>query len=270
MQLGGGRYALGALLGHGGSARVYEAIDTTSGVTRAIKLLHTRERHRDYYRRRFLQEARVMWHLNHPHILRVHDFCADDDLDYIVMDLAEGGNMLQKLRQGALDRTTACRAGLQLLSALGVAHRAKVIHRDIKPSNLLLDASGHLLLADFGIARLTGPGHHNLTRTGATLGSFSFAAPEQRLDPQAVSPAADIYAVATTLYYLLSGANPTDLFTAAPDSPRWRRVSRPLRPVLQRATAYDPLRRQQSASAMCAELTAAVEALATRERSGLR
>jgi len=264
MHLGGGRYALGALLGQGGSAQVYEAIDTQSGETRAVKLLRIREQHRDYYRTRFVQEARAMWRLQHPHIVRVHDFFTSEDMDYLVMDFAEGGDLLQKLKRGELDRTGACLAGLQLLSALSAAHHAGVVHRDVKPSNLLLNADGALLLTDFGIARLTGQDHHDLTRTGATLGSFSFAAPEQRLRPQDVEPTADIYAAATTLYYLLSGANPTDLFTAEPSSPRWRRVSRPLRPVLQRATAYEPAGRYQDADSMRADLSAAVAALAAR------
>jgi serine/threonine-protein kinase len=122
----------------------------------------------------------------------------------------------------------------------------------VKPANVLLRADGTAVLCDFGIARredLAGE-----TRTGMALGSVAFMAPEQRIDARRVAPAADLYAAACTLFSLVTGETPIDLYLAPDHSPRWEGVPAPLRPVLRRGTRVEIAERFHDAGEMRAAL----------------
>jgi len=261
--LGEGRYVLKQTLGVGASAMVYRAEDTELGVQRAVKVLHAVTEVPEVYRNRLRAEARAMARLDHRHILRVHDIGQEDEKYYVVMDLAEGGNLAALVeRWGPMAETRALGYGLQVLSALAAAHAQGIVHRDVKPHNILLDGRGLALLADFGVALLSEDDALRSTRTGVALGTLAFMAPEQRLDARSVGPAADLYAVAATLYYLITGDNPVDLFAADPESVRWGGVSGRVRQILLRATRYKPDERYPDAATMAEDIASALQTTA--------
>ena len=249
MELAGGRYKLEKVIGQGGFATVWRGYDSALGVHRAVKLLHPNLSSRTQFRERLRAEARTMARLAHPNVLTVHDIGEQDGQDWFVMDLVEGGSLGDwQQRGGPLPPGLAVGCAIQVLSALSAAHASGVVHRDVKPQNILLDADGRCRLADFGIALLESEEMLRNTKTGATMGSLSYMAPEQRLSARSVGPSADLYAVGSTLYSLLTNANAIDLFTAAAGSARWGDVPECLRPILQRVTKHDPGARYQSAA----------------------
>ncbi|MCO4743690.1 MAG: serine/threonine protein kinase [Proteobacteria bacterium] len=261
--LSSGRYALLDLIGEGASAAVYRAKDTSLDLPRAVKVLRPTETRGDDQRRRLRAEARALSELSHPNILRMFDFGAEGTYDYVVMQLAEGGSLSEVIKtQGPMEASLAVDYTLQVLGALAHAHSRGIVHRDVKPQNILLDGEGKALLADFGIALVVDDDTRS-TRTGVAMGTMAFMAPEQRLDARSVGPSADLYAVATTLYNLLTDDNPVDLFAAAEDSPRWRGIDPRIVAVIQHAVRYDPATRYQDADTMYTELLKAREDLTT-------
>ncbi|MBK9366712.1 MAG: protein kinase [Deltaproteobacteria bacterium] len=254
-----GRYRLGRALGEGGMAKVFWAWDELLRVERAVKVLQPEAAESPLLRTRLLAEATAMARLNHPNVLRVMDLNADHSPPFVVMELAAGGSLADRLeRGGPLPLGEATHLIAQVALALQAAHEAGIIHRDVKPQNILIGAGGVALLADFGIALLSGDGDLRTTRTNVAMGSMCFMAPEQRLDARAVGPAADVYAAACALYNLITDENPIDLFTAAERSPRWLPVPVALRDVLRQATAYDPEARPMSARQLSEQLLAAL------------
>ncbi len=251
--LSNGRYKLESQLGVGGAASVYRAYDTTLEVPRAIKILHGGH---STLRKRMEAEAKAMARLNHNNVLRVYDIGTDQDVDFIVMDLAEAGTLGDLVDSGGpLSESEALKYAVQVLAALAAAHEAGIVHRDVKPQNVLIDRDGTALLADFGIALVTGDVSRG-TRTGVAMGSLAYMPPEQRLDARSVGATADIYAVGATIYLLLPGRNPVDLFTAKPDSKRWAGLSEPVRDVIRRATAMNPTDRYADAGHMAGDILA--------------
>ncbi|MCB9680317.1 MAG: protein kinase [Alphaproteobacteria bacterium] len=251
--LGDGRYQLVEMIGEGGMAHVWRARDTRLRVDRAIKLIRGEGRALTVRGRRLESEARTMAALSHPHVVRLHDIGDIGSSKYIVMDYVPGGTLEDLLRtQGPLPPRMAVLWTLEVLAALQAAHQLGVIHRDVKPSNVLLDEHRHALLGDFGIALLGNEERH--TRTGITMGSVAYMAPEQRLDAKAVGPTADVYAAGSTLYHLVTDGTPVDLFTADASSPRWLDVPEALRPILVRATRLAPAERYPTAEAMAVAL----------------
>lgn len=190
-----------------------------------------------------------MARLAHPNVLAVHDVGEGEGYDWVVMDLAEGGSLAQRIEAGPVDRALAVRWIVEVLRALQAAHAAGIVHRDVKPQNILLDRYGHAQLADFGIA-LMGEEMLRTTRTGMALGSLAYMAPEQRIDARKVTQEADIYAVGATLHHLLTGASPMDLFMAGEHSERLAAVPDDLRGVVVAATRYEPSRRYATAEGM--------------------
>lgn len=256
----GGRYVVGALLGRGGAAGVYRVRDTVIGVERALKvMIAPDDASREVLRRRLHDEARAMARLAHPNVLAVHDVGEGEGFSYVVMDLADGGSLAQRVDDGVVDVPQALAWIHEVLQALGAAHAAGIVHRDVKPQNILLDRYGHAQLADFGIAMI-GDDLARSTRTGMAMGSLAYMAPEQRIDARRVTPEADIYAVGATLYHLLTGQSPMDLFMAGEHSERFAAVPPGLREAIFTATRYEPSRRFPSADGMARALSAAVAA----------
>jgi serine/threonine-protein kinase len=253
--LSDGRYEL---LGTGGMARVFRARDHELHVDRAIKIIRSEGKTSKTRERRLKIEARAMARVRHPSILTIYDVGETENGPYVVMDLAPGGALDEKLNDtGPLPPKQALTWMIQILEGLDAAHAEGVVHRDVKPSNLLLDESGNALLADFGIAMLADDLDRH-TRTGITMGSVSYMAPEQRLDARAVDATADIYAAGCTLYNLLTMATPVDLFTAPESSPRWEDVAAPVRPILYKATRLEPSARFRTAGDFAAALKLAL------------
>ncbi len=162
---------------------------------------------------RFYAEMRVLADLRHPHVVLAYDagrLPAPSPtlpaLHYLVMELVPGGDLEHYVyNHGPVPIPRACEWVRQAASGLQEAHDRHLIHRDLKPSNLLLTQDDQVKLVDFGLARQF---YSNRTDPRALLGSIEFMAPEQSIDPSAVSGAADIYALGATLFWLLTGETP--------------------------------------------------------------
>ncbi len=249
-----GRYRLIEVIGSGGMATVYRAFDTRLQVARAIKVLLPALANRERLRQRFEAEARTMALLEHRNIVRVYDVGSEGSRVYIVMELVEGGSLVDRLEErGPLPPRQALDVCLHVLAGLAVSHSRNIVHRDIKPHNVLLTSDGEVRVTDFGIARLA-ESSDNLTKTGAIMGTWGFMAPEQRADSKGVDVRADIYSVAATLYSCVTNETPMDLFAAELDSSMLARVPEPLAEVIRKATRYDREERYPDTAAMSADL----------------
>ncbi|NID12372.1 serine/threonine-protein kinase [Fibrivirga algicola] len=161
---------------------------------------------------RFERESQIMTQINHPNVVRVREVQLGASMPYVVMDFVEGGDLRGLLRQlGHLDIPTTIRLGLQLTEAFRAMHPLHVIHRDVKPENVLyrrlVSGELHFLLTDFGIAKLRAD-DSTRTRTGQSLMTYEYAAPEQFDNPRHVDEAADYYALGAVLYECITGHVP--------------------------------------------------------------
>src|SRR5437870_9157286 len=146
-----GNYHLIHLLGKGGFAEVYLGEHIYLKTAAAIKVLHTQVIGEDM--EGFLNEARTIAHLVHPHIVRVTDFGIEAEIPFLVMDYAPNGTLRQRHPKGTqLPLETVTHYAKQVAAALQHAHDKKLVHRDVKPENMLLSANDDILLSDFGIA----------------------------------------------------------------------------------------------------------------------
>lgn len=255
--LGGSRYRLTGVLGQGGMSTVYRALDTESGTERAIKMLSPGRKAHTSLVRRFEREAKALELLRHPNIVQVHDVGSSGPDLFIVMDMARGGSLHERIkRHGPLAPRQAVRVILAVLDGLGHAHDKHVVHRDIKPANVLLSAEGRPQLTDFGIARVAGQ-DQTLTRTGMVMGTLAFMAPEQRDDAKRADDRADIYAVGATLYALVTGREPFDLYSTELHGVLFQDVPAGLQAPIKQACRYRPQDRYDT----CAEMAEALQAV---------
>ena len=204
---GGGRYQLLGELARGGMGVVYKVRDSVLGRVVALKAVRSGDQLRPEDVLRFHREAEVVARLDHPHIIRLHEFGEEQGRPYFTMPLAEGGSLAGRLAEFSRPRAAVALAE-KVARAVGFAHAAGILHRDLKPSNVLLDSAGEPLVADFGLAKFVGR-PTDLTHTGAVMGTPAYMAPEQaagRLDE--VGPAADVWALGAILYELLTGRPP--------------------------------------------------------------
>jgi tRNA A-37 threonylcarbamoyl transferase component Bud32 len=157
--------------------------------------------------RRFVREARTVARLSgHPNVVTVHTAGRTEMGEpYLVTDYLDGGSLADVVaRRGPLDEATVRRVGVALADALGAAHDLGIVHRDVKPGNVLVDHAGHVKLADFGIARLADA---TTTLTSAVALTPEYAAPEV-LGDEPEGPWTDVYGLAATLVFALTGAAP--------------------------------------------------------------
>jgi serine/threonine-protein kinase len=201
------RYELGALIGRGGMAEVYEAQDRRLQRPVAVKILPVGVAD-PQARARFEREARVAAGFHHPNAVTVFDVGDDGTSPYIVMELIDGRSVAQVLaEQGRFARDPAVAIIDQVLAALAAAHAEGFVHRDVKPSNILLAADGTVKLADFGIAKAVLDATEGITRTGEMMGTPKYLSPEQ-VSGQAATPRSDLYSVGVVLYEMLAGVAP--------------------------------------------------------------
>lgn len=198
-------------LGAGGMGAVYEAEADATGQRVAIKLLSARLTGNAASVERFRQEGRVASQITHPRCVFVLRADTDGGRPFIVMELMPGTTLKDMIdEKGPLPATDAIARILDVIDGLAEAHRLGVIHRDVKPSNCFLTADDRVKVGDFGLSKslaATADGGRHLTQTGAFLGTVLFASPEQIRGEQ-VGYDSDVYAVAGTLYYLLTGKAP--------------------------------------------------------------
>ncbi len=203
------RYRVDALLGIGGMGAVYRAFDLQLERELALKALLPRHDNAAELRQRFLREAKVAVRLEHANIVPVYHTDEDQGVAFLLMPLLRGGTLRDRMKGRPLPSGEALTYLRQLGSALDYAHTRPdpIIHRDVKPANILFSEGDHLMLSDFGIARLSGIAP-DLTRSDVAPGTVQFMAPEQGKG-HAV-PASDQYSAAVILYALLTGRLPFD------------------------------------------------------------
>ncbi|MCA8924089.1 MAG: tetratricopeptide repeat protein, partial [Planctomycetes bacterium] len=202
-----GAYRLEAELARGGMGVVYRGRGP-DGEAVALKLLLEQSFPDPELERRFGREARALEALNHPGILRVRTHGVDRGRLFMVMDLLSGPTLAEVVEaEGPLPEARAVELGRQLAAALAHAHSRGIVHRDLKPENVILEGEAPVLV-DFGLVRQLGFDASRLTETGTILGSPNYMAPEQTLGEGEVGPAADVYALGATLYFLLTGKPP--------------------------------------------------------------
>jgi hypothetical protein len=203
-----------ALIGAGAMGAVYRARQTHLERVVALKLLAPERAAAPGFAERFAREARAMARLDHPHIVRLHDFGRAGDWHYLVMEHVDGATLRQVLATGKLSAAEALRIIPQLCDALAHAHAAGVVHRDLKPENILVDGQGRARIADFGLAKLaeTAQTRDSLTGTGDVLGTAHYMAPEQLAGKDDVDHRADLYALGVVAYEMLTGALPVGRF----------------------------------------------------------
>src|SRR5215469_9231001 len=198
-----GNYRLLRLLGRGGFAEVYLGEHVYLKRRAALKVLHRSLEEEDV--ERFLAEAQVLARLDHPHIVRVHEFAVEQGMPFLVMDYAPRGTLRALHSPGScLSLQTTVAYIKQLVAALQYAHNHQLIHRDVKPENMLLGPHYEVLLSDFGISLLS-PSPEQLS-TQEMAGTLPYMAPEQiRGKPVFAS---DQYSLAVVVYEWLCGVRP--------------------------------------------------------------
>jgi len=291
-----GPYQIQAKLGEGGMARVYKAYHERLRRDVALKVMVTRLADQAEFRLRFEREAQAIASLHHSNIVTVYDFFSDPDgFMCLVMQHVGGGTLRQLIGdERPLDPVRATSYALQMARALHHAHQNNIIHRDVKPQNMLISANdaNHLLLSDFGIAKLynsdremfvqtqhshaqaVGQGNSELTQANQLVGTADYMAPEHILG-KAVDARVDVYALGIVLYQMLVGHTPfrsessygllvQHVYTPPPSL----RESHPEIPlslvqIVETALQKDPEQRFLTAEAMAL----ALEASATRSQT---
>ncbi len=234
-------------LGRGGMGVVYKARQPRLNRLVALKIL-ARDKEQDaQFAERFSREAQALARLNHPNIVTVHDFGEAGGHCYLVMEFVDGLNLRQLLQTGKMPPEQALTIVPKICEALQYAHEQGIVHRDIKPENILLDKSGRVKIADFGIAKMMGDEAGQQTLTGAkdAVGTPHYMAPEQIEKPLTVDHRADIYSLGVVFYEMLTGELPLGKFQ--PPSQKVQ-VDVRLDEVVLRALEKEPERRYQQAS----------------------
>jgi eukaryotic-like serine/threonine-protein kinase len=269
-----GKYRVDSVLGVGGMAVVF-AVTHRNGRRFALKMLYPEFSVRGDLRKRFLREGYIANAVGHPGAVAVlDDDVAEDGSAFLVMELLDGeglDDIVDRHPQG-LPPLAALSAAYQMLDTLVAAHAKNIVHRDIKPGNLFVIRSGEVKVLDFGIARLQDADSKTATRSGVTLGTPAFMAPEQAKG-KAIDARADIYSVGATLFTLLSGRfvhegeNAQELMVKAATEPAPKLASivpgvpAPVDEIVDRALAFHLADRWPSAVLMKAAVAHAVDVL---------
>jgi serine/threonine-protein kinase len=271
----GGRYELGQVLGRGGMAEVYLAMDTRLGRTVAVKTLRADLARDPTFQARFRREAQSAASLNHPAIVAVYD-TGEDYIDgvsipYIVMEYVEGSTLRELLHSGRkLLPERAMEMTIGILQGLEYAHRNGIVHRDIKPANVMLTRNGQVKVMDFGIARAMGDSGMTMTQTSAVIGTAQYLSPEQAKGEQ-VDARSDLYSTGCLLYELLTvrppfvGDSPVAVaYQHVREEPQPPSVFDPeitpeMDAIVLRALVKDPDYRYQSADEMRADIEACLD-----------
>jgi len=228
-----GPYAVQRVLAKGGMGAVFEVRHRELGASYALKTVLAAPNTPGFalQHERFRREAELNARLDHPGILRVHSAVLDQDPPYLVVDLLRGGSLGERIDEGGpIPVSEGPPLALALARALRHAHQAGVLHRDLKPENVMFDEFGEARLVDFGLALEVGR-ESRLTQSGTAVGTPLTMAPEQIRGEREETSATDVYGLAATIYWALSGDAPLGSdFNGLPDL-IGAILSRPVRPL---------------------------------------
>ena len=248
-------YELYEVLGRGGMAVVYRALHLNLDRAVAIKIMDTALNSDETFSERFIREARISARLVHPHILQIYDVNSFDTLNYISMELLEGGDLSDFIRS-SMKQSVLYEVMEQMTQALDYAAGKGYVHRDIKPSNIMLRGDGEFVLADFGIAKAANSGTQ-MTQTGLMVGTPSYMSPEQAKGIE-VDGRSDLYGLAVLCYEMLTKTLPYDSDSAVATAVKHLTDPIPTlpenlaayQPFLDKAMAKDPDERYQTGREM--------------------
>lgn len=267
-----GRYKILSELGRGAMGVVYRAEDPQLNRKVAIKtiLMSADAGERAEYEARFYQEAQAAGGLNHPNIITIHDIGHEGDTIYMAMELLDGIELRELMKQGRVALQLALEITAQVADGLAFAHEREVVHRDIKPTNVMVIRGRHVKIMDFGIARMRLSAIQ--TQTGAVMGSPKYMSPEQ-VTGQRADHRSDIFSLGIIIYELASGTAPFSASTLAglmnaiataiapPPSSVDQSLPAMLDLIVARALEKEPDARYQTAAELAADLRACLEQL---------
>jgi tetratricopeptide (TPR) repeat protein/predicted Ser/Thr protein kinase/TolB-like protein len=250
-------------LGEGGMGVVFAAEDMRIQRTVAIKVLPQSVPASHEEQERILVEARAAGQLNHPNICAIYAVEEIDDERFIVMEYVKGKTLRELIQSGEVSNEQALDYGIQIVEALQEAHVKEIVHRDIKTENIMVNDRGQVKVMDFGLAKLKGAAR--LTRTGSTVGTLAYMAPEQ-IDGRGADLRSDVFSLGVVLYELFTGQYPfrgeheaAIVYSIMNEDPRPLQEQNPDAPssltqILNRALEKDPDARYQTAHEMLIDL----------------
>lgn len=201
-----GKYAIQGEIARGGMGIIYKAMHTTLNRTVAIKVLNPQYTGDSAFLKRFQREARAMARLDHENIIRVFDVAEEQGSHYIVMEFFGGKDLKQIiLERGRFLPEETLSIATQIASALAYAHAQGIVHRDIKPGNIMVDSTGRVKIADFGIAAATD--EISVTATGQIIGTPEYMSPEQARGEH-LDGRTDLYSLGMVIYEMVNGQTP--------------------------------------------------------------
>ncbi|MDH5353849.1 MAG: serine/threonine protein kinase [Gammaproteobacteria bacterium] len=202
------RYHIKKEIGQGAMGQVVLAEDSMVEELLILKFMHPELTVDKASRERFKREVKYARRVGHPNVIRVHDLLLQDNLCAISMEYFKGRGLEKLLSEKDFFKS---REGLKILyqvsDGMAAAHQQAVVHRDLKPSNILIDETGHVKIADFGIASASSGAEQTLTQTGSIIGSPAYLAPERAGEMEADNRC-DIYSLGIIAYYMFSGKLP--------------------------------------------------------------
>ncbi len=214
-----GHYKIHSAIGAGGMGEVFLAEDSRLNRRVALKVLPENIATDKDRLRRFEQEARAASALNHPNILTIYEFAAENEMYFLAAEFVEGETLRERLKGSPVNLKSALEIAIQVASALDAAHRAGIVHRDIKPENVMIRPDGLVKILDFGIAKLTEKRNETdseaataimvQTSPGMIIGTAAYMSPEQARGKQ-IDARTDIFSFGVMLYEMLAGKPPFD------------------------------------------------------------
>jgi hypothetical protein len=258
-----------AKIGEGGMGAVYRATHVNFDREVAVKVLRPDlALAEEVFVRRFRKEAAMATTVVHENLIQVYEVNFRYGVHYIVMEFVRGENVRNRVRRkGPLAVGEACAIARDAARGLARAHAKGIVHRDVKPDNILISIDGEVKVADLGLAKATA-GDEGLTSTRMMMGTPQYTPPEQWNDARDAGPAADVWALGATLWYLLAGRSAIE--SGPPMKVGYRIVNEPfpdiadarpdvpeeLRRIIARCTEQDSAARYQDAAALVADLDA--------------